>query len=110
MEDFDVAFNPYDPKDPAEKVWYSCDFSRYADTITSATSSISWVGGEADASPGDLKVGEPQVGGAIAAQLIEGGVNGADYELEFTATKDSEVFVERVIIRVRRKPPVNQLL
>lgn len=76
-----MSTETFDPKDPAEIVPLTFDFTALTDTPSSPVMSVARHSGTADASDLSLMlVGSPQVVGAKVLQKVQGGVDLANYK------------------------------
>lgn len=95
---------PFSPKDPAEKVTLTFDFSAELGSATIAGTpvcTVTLVAGT-DASPSSLLSGAAQVSGGNVLQLVHNGSAGADYDVKCTATlDDTRILVLGRILPVR---------
>lgn len=89
--------NTFSPKDPAEQIFYSTDFSALlsaGETLSTATASLRVTSGT-DAAPSAMLSGLPVITGSIVSQLVIGGVAGSTYLLGISVTTSTgQVFVE----------------
>lgn len=76
------------PKDPAESIVVTFDFSANAISVSAPVVSVRVISGT-DAAPSALLSGSPQVQGATVLQRIVGGVSGVWYELRCQADDPS---------------------
>lgn len=81
-----------EPKDPAEAYAVEFKFDRVLSSISSATCTVSLLGGT-DASPDALLDGPAQISGTSAYQRIKSGVPGCTYKLRCEATDGTETYV-----------------
>lgn len=75
----------FSPKDPAEIITITFDFSALSASVSAPTISVTPVF-SIDASASAILSGGPQVTGAQVKQLVQGGVSGAYYDLKCTVT------------------------
>lgn len=80
--------NVLSPKDPAEIIAVTFDFTNVAATFASAAWTISVIDG-ADANPAAMLYGAPSNSGACSTHLIQGGIAGNIYLLRADITLSS---------------------
>lgn len=71
-----MSIQQFDPKDPAEIVPLTFDFSNLATGVSSPVITVTRAAGDADPSPTSMLVGSPQVSGALVVQKAGGGLDG----------------------------------
>ena len=71
-----MSTQQFDPKDPAEIVPLTFDFSNLASGVSSPVITVTRAAGDADPSPASMLVGSPQVSGALVVQKAGGGLDG----------------------------------
>lgn len=91
-----------DPKDPAEAYAVEFDFSSVLDSISSATVTVSVIGGT-DVDASELLLGMPQISSAKVFQRVHGGVGGCIYKLRCEATDGASIFATTCALPVRIK-------
>lgn len=94
----------YSPMKLGETQQLGFDFTGLIDAITpgSALVGITRRSGTADADPGAMKVGAPQINGLVVSQMFTARVAGANYLIAFEVdTPGGETFIENGILAVR---------
>lgn len=95
--------NTFSPKDPAEQIFYSIDFSALlgtGETLGTASASMRVTSGT-DAAPSAMLSGLPVITGSIVSQLVIGGVAGSTYLLGISVTTSTgQTFVEAAPLKV----------
>lgn len=82
-----------DPKDPAETITVTFDFSALTDAVTGPTVTATLETGT-DADPSAILSGVPQVSGALVLQQVIAGNAPAKYHLRCVATaSDDSIYV-----------------
>lgn len=99
-----LTLQHYSPMKVGETLLLGFDFTDLIDAITpgSAVVNITRRSGTADADPGAMKIGAPQVNGLVVSQMFTALVAGANYVLSFQVdTPSGETFIETGILAVR---------
>lgn len=96
----------FPPKDPAEIITVTFDFSELAVSVTDPQVSIAPVQGGNDTSADAMRSGAPTISGALVSQKIIAGVDGTSYELRCMAdTPDGSRYVIPELLPVARAKP-----
>ena len=90
------------PKDPAEIITVSFDFSALSETVSAAAVSAAWHDGTADPAAQAIVSGAAQVQGAMVLQQIVGGQAGTTYRLRCQVDlPDGRRYVLATVLPVR---------
>jgi hypothetical protein len=89
------------PKDPAEKVVVTFDFSALSNSVSAPTVTSEYKSGPADSSAAAMISGSPTVTGGKVLQLVIGGQAGTDYNLRCQVDAGSERFVLADTLKVK---------
>jgi len=95
-----MATKVLSPKDAAEVIPVTFDFSNLVTTIDSAETTTVTTYSGIDATPSSLIQGDPIVSEPVIVQMIRGGVNGNSYKLRATIVSGSEKYVLSAILPV----------
>lgn len=90
------------PKDPAEIITLTFDFTALAAAVQSPVITAEVASGVADATPGAILSGSAQVNGTQVLQQVVGGLNGTSYRLRCQVdTPDGKRWVLSAVLPVK---------
>lgn len=76
-----ITYPAFAPKDPAETVWLTFDFSALTESVSSPEVTATRHAGTADESPSSILTGSPTIDGAKVLHKVTAGTAGTDYAL-----------------------------
>lgn len=94
--------NQFPVKHPDEFFAFEIDFTKYSQSITSASVTASVYLGE-DAAPSGLLSGAAQISGSKVSQQVQAGVDGTTYLLKITASDGADIWVYEVLLPVAKE-------